>query len=210
MKHVGDRGQTIQDYLYSADGAIADGGEGAGASTLVLPRAQSRSYLILQNRSLNTMYVEIGGARATAVISGGVVTGFTVVNGGFGYLSPPKVVCIGGGTYTKNGTASMGATLPDWPSPSDAARGTAVLTGGVVTSITLDHPGAGYTQAPYVFLENHPDDAQGCADPNFAGGPFGFQLFAGGELLFQEQCPTDAVAAYTSTAADAFFCRYMF
>jgi uncharacterized phage protein gp47/JayE len=71
------------------------------------------------------------GATATAAISGGAITGFTVGLGGAGYVLPPQVVIT-----DPHGTG---------------ASGTAVLTSGVVTSITLGAGGSGYT-APVVAL----------------------------------------------------------
>jgi hypothetical protein len=69
-------------------------------------------------------------ATATATVSGGAVTGYTVTNGGGPYSSPPPVTVRGGG--------GAGAT------------GTAVLTNGVVTGITLGAGGNGFTGAPIV------------------------------------------------------------
>jgi len=45
-------------------------------------------------------------ATATAIVSGGAVTGFTIVNPGFGYTKPPLVTLIGG-----NAAASASVTL---------------------------------------------------------------------------------------------------
>ena len=70
------------------------------------------------------------GATATAQISGGVVTGFTVSNGGGGYDSAPTV-----SVYHDAGTG---------------ATGTATVTNGVITAINLTAGGSGYTSAPTV------------------------------------------------------------
>jgi hypothetical protein len=78
------------------------------------------------------------GVGAIATTTGTTtVTGFTIVNGGTGYTTPPTVVLTGGG-FT---TASTG-----W---------TAVLTNGVVTGITGGTAGSGYVSAPTVsFVSN--------------------------------------------------------
>jgi len=68
------------------------------------------------------------GAKITPVITGGVITGFTVVSGGSGYTSAPTITIKGG-----NGT---GATA------------TAVITDGVVTGVTISSGGSGYIAAP--------------------------------------------------------------
>ncbi len=63
------------------------------------------------------------GALAEAVVSGGVITSITVIDGGSGYTSVPTVTITGAGS---------GATA------------TAVLTNEVVTSITVNLGGSGY------------------------------------------------------------------
>lgn len=73
----------------------------------------------------------------TATIASGAVTGPTTIsaaNGGTGYTTAPAVVFSGG-------------------APTTIASATAIITGGVVTGITITNPGAGYTAAPtYSFV----------------------------------------------------------
>lgn len=206
MQMVGIRGQFVQDHLYAADGTITAG----GTPQLVLPRAKARSYFLFQNNSANTMYLEFGGARATATVAGGVVTGFTVTNGGFGYVKVPSITCFGGGPVDGNADANCGATLPDWPSPGRAAKGLATVAAGIVTAIAVSDPGAGYLRAPYVLLENHSADSIGVADPFFSSVTRGFQILAAGVMEFAQQCSTDAVAVYGTTTGDKFTCRWMY
>ena len=66
-------------------------------------------------------------AIATAITENGVVTAINVVNGGNGYLAPPKVNIIGSGS---------GATAQ------------ATISGGVVTGITVTNGGSGYWYLP--------------------------------------------------------------
>lgn len=74
------------------------------------------------------------GAQATATITGGAVTRFTVLNGGSGYEvlpgTPTTVTVIGGG--------GTGAT------------GTVTLTNGAVSKLVMTNSGSGYTSAPIV------------------------------------------------------------
>ena len=65
------------------------------------------------------------------VPAGQAIRGISVVSGGAGYTSAPTVSFVGGGC-----TATPGAT--------------AIISGGVVTYVTLDNPGAGCTSAPAV------------------------------------------------------------
>jgi len=66
-------------------------------------------------------------ALATAITENGVVTAINVVNGGSGYLAPPKINIIGSGS---------GATAE------------ATISGGVVTGITVTNGGSGYWYLP--------------------------------------------------------------
>ena len=70
------------------------------------------------------------GATATATISGGAVTGFTISNGGGGYNSAPAV-----SIFHDAGTG---------------AEGTATVANGVITGINLVSGGSGYTTAPTI------------------------------------------------------------
>ncbi len=93
-------------------------------------------------------FVGGGGTGATAVASvAGVFTidpVITITNGGSGYLVPPAVTFAGPG----------GA--PVVPAPTPRATATAVLTGGVVTGITLTNPGAGYPNGSTITLAPPP------------------------------------------------------
>ncbi|OWK40275.1 RTX toxin [Fimbriiglobus ruber] len=72
-------------------------------------------------------------ATATALVSGGGVTGFTITNPGSGYITVPNVRLTGGG--------GVGATA------------TATVFGGVVTAITVTNAGTGYVTAPTVTID---------------------------------------------------------
>ena len=75
------------------------------------------------------------GANAVAVVIGGVITGITVVDGGFGYGVAPTI------------------TITD-TTPSAGAGATAIATinTGQVTNIVITNPGSGYTAAPVVAI----------------------------------------------------------
>lgn len=66
-------------------------------------------------------------ATAYAITEGGVVTGINIINGGSGYLAPPKINIIGDGS---------GATA------------VATISGGVVTGIEVTNGGSGYWYLP--------------------------------------------------------------
>jgi hypothetical protein len=69
-------------------------------------------------------------ATATATVSGGFLTIVSVIDGGFGYSTPPVVTAIGGG--------GSNAVL------------SANISGGVVTSVDVINPGHGYTTIPTI------------------------------------------------------------
>ena len=74
-----------------------------------------------------------GQATATAITSGGAVTGFTINSGGAGYSLVPAVTIAP-------------------PSSGTQAIAIARLTGGVVTGFTIINPGSGYTSAPAITI----------------------------------------------------------
>lgn len=82
------------------------------------------------------------GATATAAVSGGVVTGFTVTAGGTGYTMG-AVVTLGG--------------------PGTGAIGTAVVAGGILTAINVTAGGTGYSTAPTVTIAPNGATAAGGA-----------------------------------------------
>ena len=81
-------------------------------------------------------------ASATALISGGSVTGITVDVTGSGYLSVPSVNIVGGGI----------------PAIS-AATAVATVTNKAVTAIDVTFMGTGYTSTPTVEI-GPPDETE--------------------------------------------------
>lgn len=214
----GARGQMQRDHLYRADGTIAT----ANVSQLLLPERKSCTFLLIANNSAETLWVEFGGARATCTISGGALSTFSITNGGFGYQIAPTVRLFGGGNGG-NPTAP-GVGLEGWPAPGDAGftaprqgsttarqgKATAVINAsGVVTSIAVEDPGAGYVTAPFVFLENSVLDPFGVADCYYSSVNSGIQIFAGGNYYVNgTHCPTDALAIWGGTLSQAYFCAW--
>jgi len=66
-------------------------------------------------------------AIAQAVVEGGQLVAVNVVNGGSGYLAPPKIEIIGDGA---------------------GAKAEAIISGGVVVGINVTNPGSGYWYLP--------------------------------------------------------------
>lgn len=210
-KLVGSTGQyTGAEYLFDASGTIVSG----SVAQLVLPKAKSRSSLIIQNVSSANMWVEFGGARATAALTTKGVSSCTITNAGFGYSIAPNVKFLGGAyqnpnkispTYTLQG-------LPDWPAPSHPATAHCVMSGAAgsmtVSSIVIDDPGANYCYPPYVWLDNMYNDLYGAADPSVS--PSGILLIANGGSYTSNGtiCTTDQVAIYCASASAAFTCKY--
>ncbi len=114
-------------------------------------------------------------ATATASIASGIVTGFTVTNGGTGYTSPPTVN-LSGGAFVSPVTATFTATLSgdkvngtprgnagagyitpptvtfSAPPVSVQATATATVSNNRVTGFTLTNAGSGYFSSPTVTL----------------------------------------------------------
>jgi hypothetical protein len=166
------------------------------------------------------MYVEFGSARATATLTGGVVTSCAVTNAGFGFTLAPDIEFFGGGAG--GNSTFVGVGLFGYPSPGSRtvgptailnqyrpAKAHCVLTGGIVSSIVVDDGGAGYITAPYVFIRNRELDPKGCADPSVSSGT-GIFLGSSQSLTMNGTfCATDPIAIYGSgTGTQAFTCRW--
>ena len=116
-------------------------------------------------------------ATATASIANGLVTGFTVTNGGTGYTSPPTVN-LSGGAFVQPSTATF----------------TATLSGDKVTSTTRTNAGAGYTTPPTVTFSAPPASVQATATASVSNNRVtGFTLTNAGSGYFST--PTVTLAA---------------
>ena len=221
MKLVGAGSQQARHFMFDASGTITTG----GTAQLVLPDAVERSHFAFTNNSAANLFVEFGGARATATLTGGVVTGFTITNSGFGYTKPPLVRIMGGGapqgifaapgspvgvsTQIGANTGFLGSTIPQpgWPSPPNAARAHATLSGGSVNGFVIDNAGSGYLYAPLVMLINSDLDPNGAATP--ANGT-GIIVVPGGSIYYNGTvCPTTPVSVWGATTGQQFCCKYM-
>jgi len=124
------------------------------------------------------------GATATAVVSGGVVTGVKLTATGTGYTSEPTVLI---GQVTPGGTAggainqiiiiNGGSNYTTAPTVGftggggSGATATAILTAGIVTSFNITTPGSGYTGNPTVtFTGGGGSGAVALAIPNNVAG----------------------------------------
>jgi hypothetical protein len=212
MKLGNSSQQEAQHFLYSADGTILS----ATNPQLVLGRSLSRAILLIQNTSADVQWWEFGSARATAAITSGAVSSITVTNPGFNFTNPPLVRFWGGGQPFRGNTSYTGLPQPNAPVPQNPgrhAKAIAVLgaasVGKLISSITIEDPGAGYLCAPMVFLINSDLDPNGCADPSHGSGS-GFELASGAFLRFDATaCPTDSIAVFCATANAQFVCRWM-
>lgn len=194
--------------VFDKSGTITAG----GTAQLVMPISYSRSSLIVQNISDTNMFVEFGGARATATLTSGKISSFSITNAGFNYTKAPKVILYGGGNTGNNlnNSAFLSASMPDYPAPANIASATCVMTGSAgnlsVASISIDNPGSGYAIAPYVYLLNDPLDPFGCAAPSATSG---VELLPQGTVTFDGLvCSTDQVAIYCATTGKAFTAKF--
>ena len=202
----GSRGQIVRDFMYDASGTITTG----GTPQLVLPERLQNSSGFIQNISDTAMYVEFGGARATATLTSGAVSSTSITNNGFGYTTAPMVIFLGGGDSTKNPNY-LCPGLPGFMSPACPAKGHTVLgtggTAGTVISIVIDDPGANYVKAPYVFLRSHENDPYGAAAPSTTSGLL--LTPSGGNVMFNGTAfTTDAISIYCVATGKAFACKY--
>jgi hypothetical protein len=216
MRLPGSVGQVnAGEYLFDASGLIVSG----NTPQLVLPRARSRSSLIIVNNSAHNMYFEFGGPRATASLTSGAVSSVSVTNAGLGYTVAPEVQFLGGAfdnQFQQSPTFSV-TSLPEFPLPHGAfkhAKGHCVMTGSsgamTVSSIVIDDPGAGYLYPPYVFLRNSPNDPFGVANPYQGSVASGVLLLANGGSYTSNGtvCTTDQIAVLGTTTNDPYCCKF--
>ena len=209
MKLQGAGGQNVQHPMFVADGSITTG----GTAQLVLGRSIARSFLLLQNTSQGPMYAEIGAARATCTISGGIVNSVTVTNAGMNYSRAPKIQFRGGGGNDGPfaNSAYVGLGQPNAASAHNRATAHCVMTGSApnmsVSSIVIDTGGANYLAAPYVFLHDDGLDPNGVAVPS---NGVGIYLPAGAPPLVWNGtfATTDAVSIWGPTTGQTFVCRW--
>lgn len=213
MKLVGSGEQTLQHFLLNFDGVTVSGAK------LVVPRSPSRSHFIFVNLSSSvTMYLGIGWGGGTATISNGAVTGVTAANVGFGYLKPPRVYLHGGGApqgfaglFPPGGGSAdssyAGLAHPGAPAPQHPATAIATISGGAISGITVNDPGAGYLVAPYVQIIASDLDPVGCELPS---ATYGIPVAPGGSLYYNGTAtPTDPISVYCGTASVNYTCRIM-
>jgi hypothetical protein len=208
-------GQQNYHPIFDASGVTVAG------TALVMPQHKSRSHFVIVNISDTAMYIEFGSARATATLTSGVVTSTTITNGGFNFTRPPKVKFLGGGSGGNSST--IGCGQPGYPDPGDTgyawgqdvhtqrpAKGHAILTAGVVTSIVIEDGGSGYLAAPFVFFENDALDPFGCADPFYGSVLSGLPLAPGNGSFYVNGtvCTTDPISVYCATISKAFTAKW--
>src|SRR5208282_5639050 len=93
MQLVGARGQITASPLYDFSGTVTTG----GTAQLVLPRHQSRSYLLVQNTSSANLLFTFGSNTATPTVTNQAVASIAVGNAGMGYSFARQVMIMGGG-----------------------------------------------------------------------------------------------------------------
>ena len=202
MHLVGSRGQIVRDFMYDASGTITTG----GVAQLVLPERMQNVSGFIQNISSGILMIEFGGARASCAVTSGSVSSISMSNAGFGYTIPPTVHFFGGGDLTKNPTY-LAPGLPGVQGPSRTAKAHALLTGGGVSAIVIDDPGANYVKAPYVFLQSSEQDPYGAATPSLTNGVI--LAASGGSVFFNGTAmTTDAISIFGSSTGQPFTCKY--
>lgn len=121
--------------------AVTISGTGTGATATATLGVSAASFTIAGGTTVYsaapTVTISGGGgtgATATAVLTGGVVSGITITNAGTGFTSAPSIAFSGG-------TVTTAATNP---------TGTGNATNFTVSALTLTAPGSGYASAPTV------------------------------------------------------------
>jgi hypothetical protein len=212
MKLTSAGNQSVRHPMFCADGTITTG----GTPQLVLARSQSRSYLLIENKSTGNLLIEIGSARATATLTSGAISSIAVTNAGMGFTYAPVIRFLGGGNAGNSSNVGLGQPGGEAPNSMMGAGRVAtahcVMSGSAgaltVASITVNDGGIGYVAAPYVQIFNSDLDPLGVATPS---ATVGILLEPGGGAFCMEGtvCTTDAVSIYGATTGQAFVTRWM-
>ena len=117
------------------------------------------------------------GAAGTAVLDGnGAVSGIAITNPGSGYTFAPAVSFSGGVAVTGVAVGSGGSgysisTVVTFSGGGGTgAAGIAVVSGGVVTDVTIVNPGYGYSSAPTVTITDSLGGSGATATATIGGG----------------------------------------
>jgi hypothetical protein len=129
-----------------------------------------------------TKYARGGSAWLAPVVTAGVITGVTVLDGGEGYSGSVPIYAYGGG-----GTGFVA---------------TATLTGGVITGATITSGGSGYSSTT-TGLAARPPELQGFnINDSIRIRDTGYPRNTGGQLSFLAQTNSGSIAAASATLAD--------
>ena len=213
MKLPGSDHQVTPTDLFDASGTL-----GSSSPVMVLPRASSRSILIIQNLGTATLYVDFGYARAGAVTTQAAanhygVASVAVANVGQGYSIPPKVYFHGGGNARPplGNTTYLGVPLPDEITSGHPAQAHCVMSGSApnqtVSSIVIDDPGNDYISAPLCLLINDPNDPNGCVAASTSGSAIALGVNSAPLAFNASFCPTTPVVL-VGTSGTAYVVKY--
>ncbi|MEQ1861915.1 MAG: autotransporter-associated beta strand repeat-containing protein, partial [Chthoniobacteraceae bacterium] len=135
---------TTAGGVHSAAPAVAISGSGSGAAATATLGVSAASFTINGGTTVYsaapTATISGGGgtgATATAVLTGGVVSGITITNPGSGFTTAPTIAFSAG-------TVSTAGTNP---------TGTGNAANFVVSAITVTSAGSGYTSPPTVSFD---------------------------------------------------------
>ena len=187
---------AASDAFFASLLRITDSGNLMAVDVPVTAQVSSLAGLWMGDVSLTNVSNKVSnGAQATATLTGGVITGLTVVgSGGFGYTSSPGVTIApphANSNVTATATATVAGGLVSAVTPGAAGSGyisapmvslsaptppgvtataAAAVSNGSVSAITLVEPGFNYSVAPGVVLAAPPGSVNGAATATVLDG----------------------------------------
>lgn len=140
-----------------------------------------RQTLFTESSANLTKYARGGGAVLEPIVSSGVITGVTVVDGGQGYSDTIPIIAFDGG--------------------GSGFAATATLSGGVVTGATITNGGTGYGGTT-TKLAVKPPELQGFnMNDSIRIHEFGYPKYTGGQISFMARLSSGNIAAASASLA---------
>jgi hypothetical protein len=158
IRDMGNASLTLANTVVTGNTASADGGGVSMENVVGVPWTLTVNNSVISNNHAGDAGggLEEDGTGKVFINAGTVISGNTCVNQGAGIWldavgqGPVVSVTIANGNGGTGYTSAPTVTFSAPPAGGVTATGTAVITNGVVTAVTITNPGSGYTTPPTI------------------------------------------------------------